>query len=415
MKLNSMKNLVGFVAITILLLSCGKNNDSYGSKVVIKGTISSAVNVKSSKMEPAKSLFLSDTRNILVFNSSGSYSVFSVHDSTFESTAAPGTAIAVSFLDADNKFIGCLHAGGLNVLPLVSLKDGDHTVINLSTLTLDGTDVVPANNPLENEIGLNANEIEWYRELGSYYESLSKNIDVDDDGVPDMLVKKQILISTHYSVSVGKWGINNTQQPQVNDTSRFNIVYEIRVSGGSAITPANSSAVLTGPEGDPYADITQGHYSKAPDGFIAFFARETDNIQSLPFKKGIYTLTLDGINYKLNYSNVCPKHFLIIPQPTFHTNASNEVASVSIDYELPDHSSINAENFVYLVQLQISGQNMSRLYEVGGLFTSPNTNPNVEKYNFKLPTPIPLSEITNMSVNYQDLLGNEYDIGWNNE
>jgi len=335
--------------------------------------------------------------------------------STFELTAASGTAVAISFLDANNKFIGCLHAGGLNVLPLVSLKNGDQTVIDLSTLTLDGTNVIPANNPLENGIGLKACEIEWYKELGSYYESLSKNIDVDNDGVPDMLVKKQVLLSTHYSVSVGKWGINTTRQPLMNDTSAFNIIYEIRVSGGSAITPASASAVLSGPEGDLYSDITPGYYTKAPDGFIAFFARATDNIQSLPFKKGIYDLTLDGINYKLNYSNVCPKHFLIIPEPTLHTNANNEVTSISIEYKLPDQSSVIAENFVYLVQLHIIGLNKTMLYEVGGLFTSPDTNPNVEKYNFDLPTPIPLSKITNVGVNYQDLLGNEYDIGWNNE
>jgi len=413
-----MKNLIGSVALAILLLSCGKNNDSNStnsSRVVIKGTISSANLSKNSVLKSASPLSLSDTKKILVFNSSGSNSVSSVTGSTFELTAAAGTAVAISFLDANNKFIGCLHAGGLNVLPLVSLKNGDQTVIDLSTLTLDGTNVIPANNPLENGIGLKASEIEWYLELGSYYESLSKNIDVDNDGVPDMLVKKQILLSTHYSVSVGKWGINTTRQPQLNDTSTFNIIYEIRVSGGSAITPASASAVLSGPEGDPYTFITQGNYTKAPDGFIAFFARETDNIQSLPFKKGIYDLTLDGISYKLNYSNVCPKHFLIIPEPTLHTNANNEVTSVSIEYKLPDQSSVIAENFVYLVQLHIIGLNKTMLYEVGGLFTSPDTNPNVEKYNFNLQTPIPLSSITNMGVNYQDLLGNEYDIGWNNE
>jgi len=413
-----MRNLIQFVAIAILLVSCGKNNDSNdsnSSKVLIKGIISEASHTKSSKLKSDNALSLSDTKSILVFNSSGGYSIFPLKDNSFEAFAASGTAIAVSFLDANNKFIGCLHTGGLNVLPLVSLKNGDNTVIDLSTLTLEGTDVIPANNPLGNEIGLKSDEIAWYKELGAYYESLSKNIDVDNDGVPDMLAKKQILISTHYSVYVGKYGLNDTQLPKVNDTTSFNIIYEIRISGGKAITPASPNVILSGPEDEPYSDITKGTYTSAPDGFISFFARETDNIQSLPFKKGIYTLTLNGINYKLNYSNICPKHFLIIPEPTFHTNANNEVVSISIDYKLPDHSRVIAENFVYLVQLHISGQNMNMLYEVGGLYTSPDTNPNVEKYNFKLPTPIPLSKITNMSVNYQDLLGNEYDIGWNNE
>ena len=409
-----MKNLIRSAAIVILLVSCGKHNDSNKLKVIIKGTISTNP-VKSSRLKSGNSLSLSDAKKVLVFNSSGSYLVFPLSGSSFEAMVASGTAVAVSFLDANNNFIGCLHAGGLNVLPLVSLKDGDNTIIDLSTLTLDSTNVIPANNPLGNEIGLQANEIQWYKELGAYYESLSKNIDIDNDGIPDMLVKKHVLISTHYSVSIGKWGLNDIQ-PQINDTSTFSIVYQIRVSGGKAITPSSSNVVLSGPEEEPYTDILPGTYTPAPDGFISFFARHSNSgEQSLPFKKGIYTLTLDEKNYKLNYSNVCPKHFLIIPEPTLHTNANNEVVSVSIDYKLPDHSNVIAENFVYLVQLHIIGQNMTMLYEVGGLFTSPDTNPNVEKYNFTLPTPIPLSKITNVGVNYQDLLGNEYDTGWSNE
>ena len=74
----------------------------------------------------------------------------------------------------DNRFIGCLNAGGLNVLPLVSLKDGDNTIIDLSSLTLAGKLVIPANNPIGDEIDLNDGEVNWYKELGAYYESLSQ-------------------------------------------------------------------------------------------------------------------------------------------------------------------------------------------------------------------------------------------------
>jgi hypothetical protein len=411
-----MRSLFQIASIAILLISCGKNNDSNVSKVVIKGRISTSALINSSRLKSTNSLSLSDTRKILVFNSSGGYSVFNVNDSSFAVSAASGTAIAISFLDADNKFIGCLHAGGLNVLPLVSLKNGDNTVIDLSTLTLEGTNVIPVNNPLGNQIGLRDDEIEWYKELGTFYESLSKNIDTDNDGIPDILVNKYIFIGTQYIVYVGKWGINDTLLPQLHDTSGFNIIYHIRISGGKALIPSSSKVGLSGPEDDPYTDILQGYYTTGPDCFISFFERHSDNgVISLPFKKGIYTLTLDGKNYTLNYSNVCPKHFLIMPEPTIHTNTKNEIVSVAIDYRLCDNSSVVAENFVYLVQMYLKDEKMNMLYNVGGLYESPETNPKTEKFNFNLPKPIQLSELYELDVNYQDLLGNEYDIVWKNE
>ena len=129
--------------------------------------------MKSRTLNVANQLSLSDAKKVLVFNST-SYKVFDIVNNSFTADAVSGTATAIAFLDANNQYIGCLTAGGLNVLPLVSLKDGDNTIIDLSTLTLDGTSVIPANNPLGNSILLNNEEIAWYKELGGYYESLSK-------------------------------------------------------------------------------------------------------------------------------------------------------------------------------------------------------------------------------------------------
>jgi len=61
------------------------------------------------------------------------------------------------------------------------------------TLTLDGTNVIPANDPIGDEINLTEEEIEWYKELGVYYESLSKNIDADNDDVLTFLIRKTLI------------------------------------------------------------------------------------------------------------------------------------------------------------------------------------------------------------------------------
>ncbi|HJZ41574.1 MAG TPA: hypothetical protein VJ203_14500, partial [Bacteroidales bacterium] len=118
-----MRNLVLTFAIAATMISCSKDKESANSaKIVIKGTIPQSGNLKSTASLSIGPL-LSDAKKVLVFNSN-SYEVFTIGDSTFAAKAASGTACALSFLDENNGFIGCLQAGGLNVLPLVSLKDG---------------------------------------------------------------------------------------------------------------------------------------------------------------------------------------------------------------------------------------------------------------------------------------------------
>ena len=408
-----MRNLMLMLAMIVVMASCSKDHDSdNGNDVVIKGTISRSGNLKSTGMKPATSSSLSDAKKVLVFNSN-SYAVFNIGDSTFAAQAASGTACALSFLDQNNGFIGCLQAGGLNVLPLVSLKDGDKTVIDLSTLTLEGTNVIPANNPLGDEIGLTAEEIEWYREAGAYYESISKNTDVDNDGVIDVLSKKELRVSSSFALHAGKWGMNDTP-PQVKDTSDISIGYSIRFSYGENILPSNAqSAVLSGPKDGPYNDISQLRYATAPNGFLAFYYRAGEGFTSYPpFRKGEYTMTVDGTNYTINYATVCPKMYLIFAAPTLHTNSNDEITSVTMEYKRFDGSTVNFDNFIYLVQLQIMAGDQS--CNLGASLYSDQSPAEAEKYNFVPPHTIQLSNLFQIGIYYQDLLGNEYNILWNN-
>jgi hypothetical protein len=413
-----MRNLIVWTAILIAVVSCSKDDDSKSktSRIVIKGIIADG-NQKSTQFESDNSLSLTDAKKVLVFNSSG-YKLFNIEGDSFAAEAITGTATALAFLDGGNRYIGCLCSGGLNVLPLVSLKDGDNTVIDLNTLTLDGTRVIPANNPIGNEIILNEEEIARYKELGSYYESLSKNIDADNNGVPDILDKKEFNISTIFEIYCGSWGLNDTP-PQVNDTANFFINYTMRVAGGKALIPKNPDIILTGPEASPYDDITQSHYATGPDCFIAFFRRETPAPQGypfgsafLPFTKGIYTVTLDNKSYTLNYSNIIAKYFFILAEPTVHTNDANEIVSVSIEYRDLNQALVNADNFVYQTQITLDGHQGNRLCQVGSLWENPDSKTNTEIYNFTLPNPVPLSELRSLSVMYVDLIGNSYNIGF---
>ncbi len=405
-----MKNLLLLLCLTIIIAGCSKdNNPETTTNIVIKGMIGSSGSMKSSTLKSANSFALSDARKVLVFNSN-SYSVFNITNGSFSAQAPSGTACALSFLTADNHFIGSLQAGGLNVLPLVSLKEGDNTVIDLSNLTLEGTNVIPENNPLGNEIELNAEEIEWYREIGGYFESISKNIDVDNDGVIDILSKKYLRVSSSFTVNAGTYGINDLE-PQIFDTSNINISYAMRFSYGSNLLPANpQSAVLSGPNDDPYNDISMSGYDTADRGFLAFFHRVGEGQYSPPFRKGEYTMTVNGTGYTINYVTVCPKIYLIFAEPTVHTNSNGDITSVSVNYKRFDDSSVNPDNFIYLIQLQLAANNQQ--INMGASLYSGQDQSKMDKYNFVLPTPMSSTTQFYICAYYQDLLGNEYNIIW---
>jgi hypothetical protein len=412
-----MKNMILVFVILFATLSCSKSDNSKLNvpRIVIKGTLSSS-NLNSRALNAVNQLSLTDAKKVLVFNST-SYKVFDIVNNSFTANAVSGTATAIAFLDANNQYIGCLNAGGLNVLPLVSLKDGDNTIIDLSTLTLTGTSVVPAMNPLGNSILLNNEEIAWYKELGGYYESLSKNIDADNDGIPDILSKSDIGLSTIFNISCGPWTLDNASM-QVVDTNHIFINYILRIGTGKTLKPVNTNVIVSGPAGSPQNDITQMGYSFGPDCFIASFCRQALATQGnplgsvmLPFEKGTYTVTLENKNYTLNYANISAKHFFILAKPTIHTNSNNEIVSVSIDYRDTENNFVTAENYVYQTQVTLDGP-QTQLVQMGALWENPEAKTNSDLYHFTLPTPLPLSQLSRLSVMYLDIIGNSYNIGY---
>ncbi len=412
-----MRNLISVAAILFVILSCNKDDDSQSNngKIVIKGIISGIDVTKSSGLKSTDALLLSDAKKVLVFNSN-EYELFDIHDSSFTAKATSGTATALAFLDGGNRYIGCLCSGGMNVLPLVSLKDGDNTIIDLSNLILEGTSVIPANNPIGDAINLDAEEIARYKELGAYYESLSKNIDSDNDGIPDLLDDKQLIISSLFSTQGGKWGINDTKA-SVADTSQFYINYMILLSGGNALTFSDGNISFSGPEENPYNDISLHGYRLTPggpQGFLSSFKREifppapgTPDWNVLrPFKKGTYTLTLDGNrSHSLNYSNINCKYYMVLVIPTLHTNSAGKLVSISLEYKLPDNiTTVDPKNILNEVTLQLGNPN--EIYQSGWL---------TDKTGFtvvNLSSPLDISSLHHIDIFYEDLLGNQYDIIW---
>jgi len=401
----------------VLLASCKKDNFDV-DRILIKGKLESGNKSKSYSEEKNIAVGLLDAKKVLVFYGNR-YDLAEISEGSFSVNAETGKPTALVFLDGSNSYIGNLFAGGLNMLPLGDIEESA-TVIDLNNLTLEGTSVIPSHDPIGEEIDITSEEAIRYRELGGYYESLAKNIDADNDGIPDILNKKDLRVNSQFRIFGGSLGVNNTPPSQF-DVSGLRINYAVRIEGNISMAPPNGNYVaLSGPEDTPYSDIVTNRYSADKDCFIAFFSRNGESLPDnplgnnlLPFKKGTYSFTLNGnTDYTINYSNIDAGYYLVIASPTLHTNNEGMITSVSVNYSLPDNTPVDPENYVTILQLQFQNKDGSRL-EMGGLYESVQSKVTIKDLtNITLTNPIPLSNLDGLSVNYNDVLGNEYNVVW---
>ncbi|MFO7658839.1 MAG: hypothetical protein R6W78_17400 [Bacteroidales bacterium] len=409
-----MKNLILFFAILFAVASCSKEDDyDNNSGIVIKGIILED-RTKSTEVKSDNPLSLSDATKVLVF-SNHYYQLYDIVDGAFSVTGKVGTGVALIFLDENYKYIGNLSSQGLNMLPLGSLTNGENTSIDLSTLTLVGNSVIPSHDPFGNEIDISSAEISSLKVIGGYYASIAKNIDADNDGIPDVLSNKQLVVYSKFARYSGKWGFNESV-PVPSDSSHSYINYSVDIDAGSGLTFSNDNITLSGPGDDPYNDISTWGYMlySGNGGFTSSFNRQANappdapwGTAFLPFKMGTYTLTLDGTNkYTLDYSNIDVQFNLVIISPTLHTNSEGRLTSLTFEYKLPDGTVVNPASILTNVMVQFCDNYMHQLYNSSNLtattgFSGIDFNP-----------PIDISSLYQIDIWYNDLLGNIYDIIW---
>lgn len=411
-----MKKLALILVLILSVISCQKEEEEHqDNMVVIKGTIGTGSKESGKGME-SKGGSLAEAARVVVVTGVR-YVVVDIVNNSFSTDAPIGGATALIFVDSENRYIGNLHVSGLNILPLVKLSDGANTVIDLSTLTLFETNVIPANNPIGQEILINNADIEFLKETGSYYEAIAKNLDADNDGVLDIFTGKQLFMNTEFDVTGGKFGLN-TSPPEVKDSTALEIRYGLRVSGFKKILPAVPQHTLSGPEGNPHDNIIQGgyYYGEQCECFDASFGREDqiigDGPLRPPFGKGIYTFSIDGINkFTLFYSSISAKYFFLLAVPRVMTTPDGIITRVLIDYMLPDGTPVDHSKYITTLRIHFDDSPAQEtIHWEGSIFDL--TNPLPDFQNVELSKPVNLSSITDISILYTDLVGNIYAIKW---
>lgn len=399
-----MKKIQFLILIALILTSCKKDdNNDKGANIVIKGRISTLKNMSSNSLTDAKKVLVIDIH-------SGKFKsrFVDIIDGSFSYNSQIGIVTALVFLNDQNNYIGTLSSQGLNLLPLCNLTNGDMTTIDLSYLTLVGNSVIPSHDPLGNEIIISESEINSLNVISGFFKTIAKNIDSNNDSILDVLNNKQLFLKTRFNFSGGHWGMNNSEPV----FSMSLLGYQLQIDGGQGFSHP-SSVVLSGPAANPYPSINLT--CNNPDGnggFYAVFQRQP----FLPFESGTYTLTIDGNKHTLDYTFIDPELNLVFVLPTLHTNSEGKLVSISMQYKLIDGAPVDPENILTDVMVQFANTSGVQFYDtprlIGENIAMEGCDCVKGLYSYTLEAPLDISELRDVSVWYNDLLGNSYAILW---
>jgi hypothetical protein len=400
-------------AFLFALISCNKDKNSGNTGIVIKGKISQTGSMKGSGTKSLNTIPLSDTKKVFIVdleNGVLSTEVVNIADSAFSASATMGMAKALVFLTADNKYIGTFASRGLYLLPLNKLSEGENTTIDLANLSLSGTSVIPSHDPLGNEIIITDDEVNRLKAVDGFFETLAKNIDANNDGVLDIQNDKQLFIKTRFWVHASHWGMNSTPA-SMSDIDYSSQGYHMELDGGKGFGKPNNITV-TGPVENPYNDIaTMFINDNGMGGFYSGIGRSGGL-----FQKGTYSINIDGYNCTMVYSNTDASVSQLYVLPTLHTNAEGKVTSISMEYKLPDGTSIDPINFLTDMGIQFTDDAQLQYFNspwICNANTGQHKGEHVEGvFEYKPATPVDISHLMGVTIAYNDLLGNTYFISW---
>jgi hypothetical protein len=351
-------------------------------------------------------------------------------DGTFSGGVPIGNSTVVAFLTENNDFIGNLFTGGLNFLPLGGIDEKVNS-IDFSTLTLDGTRIIPANDPIGKTIFLNDAELAFMKEIGIFYQSLVKNIDMDNDGKPDVVTNKNFTLNTENGFTAGKFGVAGKSEPQLSNMLDFKGSNIIKMEGFTKWFSRKDrnilyDAILSGPVGKPHNDLENGadhgdfKDNELGDRYQLQFSRKNN----LPLTSGQYNLLMDNTNFAFNYYfDLNMKDFWIYTVPTLHVNGDGDVTDVSFKYKFYDGRELNPTKIIstsigLLIEVKQYESNMDaykgwgNLVEIVRQDILTSLKKNHDFYNIKLKVPIKLSNINQIKTMYYDMFGNGADNTW---
>ncbi len=272
--------------------------------------------------------------------------------------------------------------------------------------------MIPSHDPLGNEIIISPAEINILKAAGTFYEYIASNIDLDKNGIPDVLSQTEIRVASDYIIGNCGYFSKGAKQPVVNDKSKYVIYSGITLRCGMNIAFTNVG--FSGPLSAPYSNIKAGYdISEGEHRYIIGVTREaTNTFLGQPFVKGTYTLKLDNKEYQIEYANNDPYASLVVVIPTVHYDSNGIFTHISLEYRSLDGSVItNPANLI----LNMNG-NIGNTLEQGTKLYNNFKQDGINHYDMiGPPSSVKLdisAGVKYVEINYQDLFGNGYILAY---
>jgi hypothetical protein len=274
------------------------------------------------------------------------------------------------------------------------------------------------------------------KKVGVYYESLAKNIDMNNDGIPDVLSDINFNLNTENGFTAGNYGINGSTEPKISSTIEYKGGRSLIIEGFTNWFSKRDrnimyDAILSGPEDNPHNDLenymNKGDFNdnELGDRFQLKFRRLKDE----PLNTGKYNLLMDNKKFSFNFNfDLNMKDFWVFTLPTLHVNSKGEITNVSLKFQLPDGREVDPKKLLSTsigVQFNVlvfdksmekykyqQGQGTSALVEVVRQDIMTSLKKDYDFYNVKLSVPIKLSNIEGLNTTYYDMFGNRAGNNW---
>lgn len=255
----------------------------------------------------------------------GQIKTANVVDGAFSIDLERDASYILAFVDTNEAVVGFLSLeNGIDSLPLLAIDDSINS-IDLKQLNLDGNSIIPTHNPLGDEIGLSADELEFIAKNDDLFVESLKNFDANNDGRADFIDQNSFRIFLIGWIKMGAF------YNQLTPTLRPNPMengwgYSVSLAARAENLPNLVNFIL--PDGSTYFSQEDVNIYAANDKVFFSTGIEEEMPQS-----GDYTITYNS--EVLTFKGLNPSSFfntVLIPVPTAELNNNGTLHKVSWRY-----------------------------------------------------------------------------------
>jgi len=336
----------------------------------------------------------------------GSFSLFDVVDGGFQANAQAGWPAGLIFIGAAGDYLGYLTLGnGVESLPLNMIDSGTNS-IDLQTLSSSGTIVEPGHNPLNSEIPMTAGDISSYAFSNGPLGAALKSPDADGDGVVDVVNGRYYIYTMSYWVIAGNFGSGLTPVFSA-PVSPSGFRLGIKIFDPDKNFPASINII--GPAGSGLESATSELCLGNQDYMKTYYFAQLSS-PAIPLA-GIYTVSYKTKTLTFNVASEADiVRYLAIPVPTVFLNGNNTINKITWEYKLSDGSAtVNPLSVIGDISFSIN--------------SDPGTGIPIQLYNSQTLSKtdtshtltnqsIVWSSVTNVTMSYHDIFGNNVGISW---